>query len=160
MADFLAEMKEKKLFFSLEYYGVNDLASHWDVKTILDNREFFQNNLRLTTMESVHSIADYLNFFLLKKIAALEELIEYIKRDVDKEIVREICELANDKLKNIKKGSVIQFINSHYQEIFQEEYQDLLLWQITIEYILPVLSMSHYHPLLWVLCFLPTIRRW
>ena len=38
MADFLAEMKEKKLFFPLEYYGVNDLASHWDVNTILDNR--------------------------------------------------------------------------------------------------------------------------
>lgn len=144
MADFLAEMKEKKLFFPLKYYGVNDLASRWDVKTILDNREFFQNNLRSTIMESVDSIADYLNFFLLKKIAALEELIEYINRDVDKEIVREICELANDKLKDIKKGSVIQFINSHYQDIFREEYQDLLLWQITIEYILPVQTGIDY----------------
>ena len=144
MADFLAEMKEKKLFFPLEYYGVNDLASHWDVKTILDNREFFQNNLRSTTMESVDSIADFLNFFLLKKIAALEELIEYIIRDIDKEIVKEICEIANDKLKNIKKGSVIQFINSHYQEIFREEYQELLLWQITIEYILPVQTGTDY----------------
>lgn len=43
MQSIVDELKAKNIHFSLMYYGKEDYGTFWDIKSILENREYFQD---------------------------------------------------------------------------------------------------------------------
>lgn len=126
------ELEEKNILFSLEYYGQNDYGTYWDIKSVLDNRDYFKNRIVLCKLQGIDSISEYLDFLFLRKFVLFQEMIPAIKNDEDKQVIKEICMLAKEKHNHIGNGLVIQFINKNYEEIFAAEYRKYLLPQITL----------------------------
>lgn len=43
MQSIVDELKSKNIHFTLMYYGKEDYGTFWDIKSILENREYFQD---------------------------------------------------------------------------------------------------------------------
>lgn len=128
-------LEENSICFSLEYYGQNDYGTFWDVKSVLDNREYFQNELVACKLQRVNSLSEYLDYLCLRKFVMFQEMIPAIKSDEDKQIIQSVSMIAKEKYDQIKNGVIIQFINGNYKEIFSEEYHKYSLPHITLELI-------------------------
>ncbi len=135
MQSIVKELEVKNILFSLEYYGQNDYGTYWDIKSVLDNRDYFKNRIVLCKLQGIDSISEYLDFLFLRKFVLFQEMIPAIKSDEDKQVIKDICMLAKEKYDHIGNGLVIQFINKNYEEIFAEEYRKYLLPHITLELI-------------------------
>lgn len=136
MQSIVDELKAKNIHFSLMYYGKEDYGTFWDIKSILENREYFQDRFSTYKIQSFESICDYLDYLCLKKCVMLQEMIPAIKSDEDKQAFQAISNIAKEQCDCIGNGLIIQFINKSYEEIFAEKYHEFSLSQITIELII------------------------
>lgn len=68
MFNLLKELEKNKISFPIEYFGTNDYGTFWDIKTVLENTEFFQNYLTSKSLQNIESITDYLDYLYLKKL--------------------------------------------------------------------------------------------
>ncbi len=136
MQSIVDELKAKNIHFSLMYYGKEDYGTFWDIKSILENREYFQDRFSTYKIQSFESICDYLDYLCLKKCVMLQEMIPAIKSDEDKQAFQAISNIAKEQCDCIGNGLIIQFINKSYEEIFAEKYYEFSLSQITIELII------------------------
>lgn len=132
MFNLLKELEKNKISFPIEYFGTNDYGTFWDIKTVLENTEFFQNYLTSKSLQNIESITDYLDYLYLKKLAAFQEMISMVRNEEDQKIVKDISCAAKLQLKNVKNGDIVRFINKGYREIFKEENHKHLLPQITL----------------------------
>ena len=140
MFNLLKELEKNKIFFPVEYFGLNDFGTFWDIKTVLENKEVFQNYLASKSLQNIESINDYLDYLYLKKLAAFHGMIFTIRNEEDQQIVKDISCAAKLQLENIKNGDIIRFINKSYREIFKEENHIHLLPQITLDLMVPFQS--------------------
>lgn len=132
MVSMLQVLKEKDIFFPLEYYGENDYGTLLDVRTVLENKDIFEVMVDSACLESIESIDDYLNYLYLKKVKSLGDIVETLRYDEDKQFIQSIASRAGEKCEAVNNGSLVSFINQHYSEIFKEQYQELALHQITL----------------------------
>ena len=65
MFNLLKELEKNKIFFPVEYFGLNDFGTFWDIKTVLENKEVFQNYLASKSLQNIESINDYLDYLYL-----------------------------------------------------------------------------------------------
>lgn len=137
MFNLLKELEKNKISLPIEYLGPNDYATFWDIKTVLENTEFFQNYLTSKSLQNIDSINDYLDYLYLKKLAAFKEMVSMIRDEAGKQIVKDISCNAELKLKNVKKENIVRFINKGYREIFKEENHKHHLPQITLDLMVP-----------------------
>lgn len=135
MVSMLQVLKEKDIFFPLEYYGENDYGTLLDVRTVLENKEIFEVLVDSVCLENIESIADYLNYLYLKKVKSLGDIVETLRYDEDKQFIQSIASRAGEKCEAVNNGSLVSFINQHYSEIFEEKNQELALHQITLSLI-------------------------
>ena len=137
MESMIKDLEVKKIHFLLEYYGPNDYGSFWEIKSILENKEFFLDSLNTIRLEDIINLFDYLDYLCLRKLALFQEMVPVIKNDEDKQTIQAISDMANEQYKQIGNGLLVKFINSNYQEVFAEEYHKYSLPHITLELILP-----------------------
>lgn len=137
MSSIMNRLREKDISFSFMYYGINDYSTFYEIKTILEDKEFFQNCLSEYLMDSIKTLGDYYDYLILKKISLLKEAIPQIKTDEDKEIIESISMSAFNCIRSIGKGDLIEYINKNYAEIFNEDTHEFLLPQITLDLIVP-----------------------
>ena len=71
MFNLLKELEKNKIFFPVEYFGLNDFGTFWDIKTVLENKEVFQNYLASKSLQNIESINDYLDYLYLKKTGGI-----------------------------------------------------------------------------------------
>lgn len=140
MFNLLKELEKNKIFFPIEYFGSNDYATFGDIKTVLENKEFFLNFLASKSLKNIDSITDYLDYLYLKKLAAFQEIISMVRDEEDQQIIKDISCAAKLQLENVKNGDIIRFINKGYREIFKEENHKHLLPQITLDLMVPFQS--------------------
>ena len=60
MQSIVKELEEKNILFPLEYYGQNDYGTYWDIKSVLDNRDYFKNRI-YRGLSAQESYVDYLH---------------------------------------------------------------------------------------------------
>lgn len=131
------KLEEKGIYFPLEYCGSNNYSTFWDTKTVLDNKDFFVNEVNNIKLKDVLNLSDYFNYLCLRKLASFQEIIPAIKSDEDKETIQYVSNNANMLLEQIQNGMLVKFINCRYQEIFSEEYKKYSLLHLTLELIIP-----------------------
>ena len=130
------ELEEKNIHFTLEYYGKEDYGTFWDINSILENREYFQNRFSTYKLHGIYSLHEYLDYLCLRKCVMLQEMIPVIKSDEEKQAFQDISNLAKEQYDCIENGLIIQFINRSYEEIFAEKYHGNSLPHITLELII------------------------
>lgn len=136
MQSIVKELEEKNVHFTLAYYGKEDYGTFWDINSILENREYFQNRFSTCKLQGIDSLQDYLDYLCLRKCVMLQEMISAIKKDEDKQAFQDISNLAKKQYDCIGNGLIIQFINRAYEEIFAEKYHGYSLPHITLELII------------------------
>lgn len=137
MQSIVKGLEEKGIHFSLEYYGINDYGTFYDVKSVLDNKEIFLNEIVGTIfLDSVDSLSEYMDYLCLRKLVMFQEMIPAIKSDDDKQTIENISILAKKQCDKIGKGAIIKFINDNYSDIFAQECHEYSLHHITIELII------------------------
>lgn len=130
------ELEEKNIYFTLEYYGKEDYGTFWDINSILENKEYFQNRFSTCKLHGIDSLYDYLDYLYLRKCVMLQEMIPVIKSDEDKQVFQYISNIAKEQYDCFGNDLIIQFINKSYEEIFAEEYHEYSLPHITLELII------------------------
>lgn len=136
MQSIVKELEEKNIHFTLEFYGKEDYGIFWDINSVLENREYFQNKFSTYKLHGIDSIYDYLDYLYLRKCVMLQEMIPAIKSDEDQQAFQNISNLAKEQYDCIENGLIIQFINRSYKEIFAEKYHEYSLPHITLEMII------------------------
>ena len=130
---------EKKATANLKYYGKDDWASGFQIKTLVDCKDdiicyYSDKKNKIKTMD------DYIDFLFLNAHVALEEVIPIVREDV----IEEVSNIV-EQLKKIKSGykscELNSFIKKNYEMILSpDEHEDLNLHayeilEYTLEYI-------------------------
>ncbi len=86
------------------YYGKEDYGTFWDINSILENREYFQNRFSTCKLHGIDSLQNYLDYLCLRKCVMLQEMIPAIKKDEDKQAFQDISNLAKEQYDCIGNG--------------------------------------------------------
>lgn len=137
LENMIEKLNKAGIYFTPEYYGVNDYGTFWDVKSVLENKDYFQSILTSSQVQDIEFLSEYLDYLCLRKLVLFQEMISALKSDEDKQTIQSISDLANEQYKKIGNDILIRFINKNFQEIFKQEYHQYSLPHITLELIIP-----------------------
>lgn len=126
-------LKDKGTECSLEYFGLNDISTNYDVKCILQNKDFINDYYMEKFTGKIETFDEYIDYLVLRKINMMEELIDYLKSKEDKKNILEILEHL--KFIKINKGSVIRYINDYINDIMKENMKYSSIVEATMELI-------------------------
>ncbi|WP_152697498.1 hypothetical protein [Limosilactobacillus reuteri] len=119
----LDDLKEKKISFSLKYFGKKDLDTPYTIKTLIDNYTYFMD-LVSRHLESINSMDDYVRWLINNKILNLKECIPLIIDDNNQKLIRNlITRIEKNQSKLI--GDIVKFINHNILDIFEYDSFDL-----------------------------------
>ena len=98
-------------YISYKFYGIKDLSAGFDVKFIIDNRDFLKDIFAtIPTKTTIDSLDEFRLFFLAKKIGDMEEIIPYINTDKNKTIVKDLALTCRKYCEGIGQGAVGAFL--------------------------------------------------
>ncbi|MCD7120047.1 hypothetical protein LTY37_04415 [Limosilactobacillus agrestis] len=127
----LDNFKEKKISFSLTYFGKNDFDTPHTIKVLIDNYTYFKN-LVGRHLDKISSIDDYILWLINNKILNLKECIPLIIGDDNQKLIGNLIIIIEEKQKNLT-GDIIKFINHNISEIF--EYDNFDFHEATLNFI-------------------------
>ena len=136
MKSLVEELNNKSKISSVRYYGPNDIAISLEIKFILENIDFIKDYLIKNPLISIKNREQFMDYFYIKKIMALDEIVSLLQSKENKVILTEIIRVAKDINSKIKIGQIICFINEHIKDIFSEEYRIYSLSNVTLEVII------------------------
>ncbi len=140
MKNIINFFEENNIFFTFKYYGIQDFASGWDIKAIIDNQKIFSIIYDIFPLEKIESKEEYFVYLFTDKIIKFEELIPNIANDSNKIIVRQVVDNAIKIAERISKGEIIKFINKNYSELFDEKLYTYEIPFITLDLIIRCIS--------------------
>lgn len=73
MQSIVDELKAKNIHFTLMYYGKEDCDTFWNINSILENREYFQDRFSTYKIQGIESICDYLDYLCLKSVLCFKK---------------------------------------------------------------------------------------
>lgn len=120
MINILEFFNDNRISLSFNYYGINDVATGWEIKSIIDNYDFFEDLIN-NSGEEFDSIEMYYFYLLLLKLSKYDEVIPYLKNEEDKEKLNRLVESSIERKEKISKGCIIKLINKKHEEIFTSE---------------------------------------
>ena len=112
-------LKDKKKSVTLLYYGKDDMASGFQVKTLVDNEDDiykYYNNKKTR----VDSLDDYIDYIFLDTFSKLSEIVPLVREDLKKKVSTAIDVLIDEKGK-YKKSDLNKFIKTNYKTILSKE---------------------------------------
>ena len=118
---FQEQLREKHIHFSTRYYGLNDLTTSWEIRGIVDNQELFDNLYEQYPLVSLETLDDYLLYLYSRKISSMSEIVPLLLRDDHKNVISHLIDEATKACNKISNGTLVRFINSHIEEIFDAE---------------------------------------
>lgn len=129
------ELKKKNIVISLRVFEPNDLSIGWEVQSIIDNPDIFDNFYSKYPLSHIVKIEDYYLYLLSLKLQSLANSISRINSEEHKEIVANICAAATESVQNVSVGEVVKYINNNTQEIFESEHSSPDIRAVTIDLI-------------------------
>lgn len=131
-------IKESKGKIVFKYYGVNDLATGFDVKFIVENYtllvDIFSSN---PLPHGISNIDDCKLYFLAQKYCSMEEVLPYINTEEDRGKVEELLSVCKGAIEPFDNGMIIRYINKAYNVIFDKnERDDYGFHEVVFDYIL------------------------
>ena len=126
-------LNQYNISISLGHSTISFFAA-WEIKSIIENPIGIEELYKSHPLKAINTIDDFYLYFLTCKIVTFSDAIPSLVQEDHKELITKVVALAREQLKNINRGLVIKFINSHIEDIFEcedsSDYQN-----VTIEFI-------------------------
>ena len=129
------QLEKNNITFSLQDFGPNDLASHWEIREILDHPDIFDNLFDKSSLHDIESIDNYFFYFFSIKISTWDETLIQDYKDEYANKLRLLKNKAEAKVNSIDYRQIIKYINCHYSEIFSDDFDLYDLSDVTFEFI-------------------------
>ncbi len=126
-------LKSKSIDISLDPSNIR-LFTAWEINSIIKSPMVIKDMYDKFPLNDIETLEDYYLYFLSCKIASYSDALPYMIKDEHKEIIKSEVDLANNQLSNVDKGSVIRYINTHIEEIFDAEDEPSFVF-VTIDFI-------------------------
>lgn len=127
--------ENNNIMISLRYYGPQDLATGWEVKSIVENPDIFDDFYSKHPLLSISNIDDYYLYLLSLKFSSMREVIPVLLQKSHKEVILTLSQNAELELLRINPGDVIEFINKNIEDIFDVEMSTYDIRFITLDLI-------------------------
>lgn len=114
----IEDLANRNITVDLRVFDPQDLAIGWEVKTIVENPDIFENFFSKYPPKLVECFDDYYLYLLTLKLISLSEAIPVLIQEEHKEKIAALSEAAGEAVKAVDTGSVIRFINCNIDEIF------------------------------------------
>lgn len=115
---------------SLRNFGAQDISTGWEVKTIVENQDIFDDLYSRFPLTRILSLDDYYLYLLSLKLASMSEILPALLQDEHKAFIIKLSECAEKLTTAIGPGDVIKFINGSIQDIFDEVDKEETLYDI------------------------------
>ena len=112
-------LKEKESTVTLLYYGKNDMASGFQVKTLVDNFDDI-NNYYSSNMLKVNTLDDYIDYIFIDTFSHLKEIVPMVRDDLKKSVSTAIDNIIAVK-GGYKKRDINKYIKNNYEIILSRE---------------------------------------
>lgn len=112
------EIEKRGISISLRIYEPSNLITNWEVQEIIDNPEIFEDFFAKHPLKEVKTFDDYYLYLLSLKLQSFAEVIPLLIHEEHKAKIAKLTEQAEKALQAIDTGSIIRFINSSIEEIF------------------------------------------
>ncbi len=127
-------LKDKESTVTLLYYGKNDMASGFQVKTLVDNFDEINNYYNNKTLK-IDNLDDYIDYIFIETFSQLKEIVPMVREDLKKK-VSTIIDIIIGVKGRYKTSEVNKYIKSNYEIILSREelkHYELRAYEI-IEY--------------------------
>lgn len=121
MSTIIKALKERNAHLAIEYYGIDDLATGWDVKAIVENSKFIINYFSSKESFEIKTKDDYVDYLIARKIVDMQEVIPRIISEENKTIMSDICVCFSGIIKEYSTRDLIKFIDNNIEDIFDRE---------------------------------------
>ncbi|PNK24685.1 hypothetical protein CBR59_24405 [Bacillus thuringiensis] len=109
--------EETNDFVTIEEYELTDLATSYNIRFLVDNRQLIYDYFDTHKLISLDNEEQYYDFLYLDYILKLEEYINDIPEDFGKPL-KELIQYLNEDKEIITNGSIIKCLQSNYEQIF------------------------------------------
>ncbi len=138
-------LKSVKSSCNLMYYGKNDMASGFQIKTLVDSYDDIEKYYNGKNRE-IKTLDDYIDYIFLDSFSKLKEVVPIVRKDLQTEVLKKIEDIKLMK-ENYKISDVNNFIKSNYKTILSRKElkkYDLNAYEI-IEYSLNYIKSNYQY---------------
>ena len=135
MSNIVDRLKGNKMTFDLRYYGINDLATGWDIKRILENANEIKKYYEGKQDKTISNIDEYVDYLVLRKIIEIREAISLMKSEDDKRATSILMSDLQPILNEYQTKDVIRFLNTNIEIVFQEAESFTNIAEVTLDII-------------------------
>ena len=114
-------LKNKNIMLSLRNYGPQDLGTSWEIKSIVENPDVFDNLYSRYPLIKLSNLDDYYLYLLSLKIVGMRGVVPVLLLDAHKDIISKLSDEAEKALSGVGVGEVVKFINGNIQDIFDKD---------------------------------------
>ena len=114
-------LKQNSISLSLPIYGMDDLATGWEVKSVIENHVFFLEYYDCKSLDRLITIEDYYDYLIALKLISFTEVVPLLLHEEHKPIISEIIGCVKQSIAKIDKSEVIRYINTNASKIFSKE---------------------------------------
>lgn len=112
-------LKKKESSVTLLYYGKDDMASGFQIKTLVDNNDDINMYYKDKKLK-VESLDDYIDYIFIDTFSQLKEIIPMVRDDLKKNVSIIIDSIINIK-EEYKKSDINRYIKSNYKIILSRD---------------------------------------
>lgn len=114
-------LKSKNIIVSLRSFDPQDLVIGWEIKSIIENPDVFEDLYSRYPLTGLSSLDDYYLYLLSHKFVGMREAIPALLQDAHKDIISKLSDDAEKALSVVGNRDVVKFINSNIQDIFDKD---------------------------------------
>ena len=132
-------LKAKENTVTLLYYGKNDMASGFQVKTLVDNFDDINNYYNTKTL-NIDNLDDYIDYIFIDTFSQLKEILPMVRDDLKKKVSTAIDDIIAVK-ERYKKRDINKYIKNNYgiilsrKELKQYELRAYEIIEYSLNYI-------------------------
>lgn len=133
--------EETNDFLTIEKYDLTDLATSYNIRFLVDNRQLIYDYFDTYKLISLDNEEQYYDYLYLNYILKFEEHIDDIPKDFGKPL-KELIQYSTEHKGIITNGPIIKCLQSNYEQIFTlaNRLSDMGLMKETLEFMIKFYS--------------------
>lgn len=137
MNNIIKKLKDRNITSQIRYYGINDMATSFEIRNIVENYELYNELIELIK-PTICSIDEYIDYLYIKCLKNYKEVLPYVRSDL-KEKMQIFFSKIDKKYDEYKKEDLAKFVSKNYKKILLNDFDELYIKHdvidFTIEYI-------------------------
>lgn len=138
----IEQFQSKNILFTLNYYGIKDMATSYYLKNIFDNKEIILQYYKEKFNKNLETLDDFIDYIFLIILLEYKECLNSLNDNFKEELNNLINEF-NIINENINPKNLISFLKTKYEDVFYNKKNKFLTHDIKVWYIRLSLNYSN-----------------